>query len=149
MTVYVDDMDAEFRPSHVKNRVYHLSHMVADTDSELHEMAAAIGVKRKWFQGDHYDVTKSARARAIARGAVFTTWRELALWVNARRRGKTPERPPAPKPFTGRLELDALTESTVGEMRDLFASSPSLGRPAAELKGLVEVRPGYYRVRGR
>jgi hypothetical protein len=96
VSVYVDDMNAEFRPSHVPGRVYMMCHMVADTEDELHAMAAAIGVERRWYQGDHYDVTKSAKRRAIRLGAVETTWRELALWANARRRGEVPASPPAP-----------------------------------------------------
>lgn len=96
MTVYVDDMNAEFRPRHMPGRVYIMCHMVADDEAELHAMAAAIGVARRWYQGDHYDVTKSAKARALTRGAVETTWRELALWANARRRGQVPSGPPPP-----------------------------------------------------
>jgi hypothetical protein len=30
-------------------------HMIADTEAELHAMAARIGVARRWCQGDHYD----------------------------------------------------------------------------------------------
>lgn len=67
MTVYVDDM--------YKHPIGHfgrmkMSHMVADTFSELHDMADKIGLARKWFQGDHYDVSMSLRRKAIAAGAV-------------------------------------------------------------------------------
>lgn len=57
MTTYVDDMMAPF------GRLL-LNHMVADSDEELHAMADAIGVDRKWHQGppkassSHYDVSK-------------------------------------------------------------------------------------------
>lgn len=44
MTVYVDDMKAEFAPSHRPGRTYVMSHMIADTDAELHAMADRIGV---------------------------------------------------------------------------------------------------------
>lgn len=96
MTVYVDDMNAEFRPPHRPGIVYVMCHMVADTEAELHAMAEKIGVARRWYQGDHYDVTKSAKAKALKLGAVETSWFELALWANARRRGAPPERPPLP-----------------------------------------------------
>lgn len=44
-------------------------HMVADTVDELHALAARIGLKRSWFQGDHYDLVPSKRAAALAAGA--------------------------------------------------------------------------------
>ena len=65
-----------------------MCHMVADTESELHEMAGRIGVARKWYQGDHYDIALSKRAIAVSLGAVEITWRELGLKVSARHRSK-------------------------------------------------------------
>ncbi len=67
MTVYVDDMDAPYR------RMI-MSHMVADTDEELHAMADRIGVQRKWHQKagthqSHYDICKEKKALAILYGA--------------------------------------------------------------------------------
>jgi hypothetical protein len=102
VTVYVDDMNAPFRPKHRPNTVYIMCHMVADDEAELHAMAKAIGVARKWYQGDHYDVSKSAKAAALKLGAVETSWRELALWANARRRGQAAA-PPAPLAGQGGL----------------------------------------------
>lgn len=51
------------------------SHLMADTDEELHRFAAVIGLRRSWAQypgtwKSHYDVTDSKRAEAIAAGAV-------------------------------------------------------------------------------
>ena len=37
----------------------------------FHAMADRIGVLRKWHQGDHYDITKSKRALAVAAKARF------------------------------------------------------------------------------
>jgi len=55
-----------------------MSHMIADTPDELHAMADAIGLSRRHYQKDHYDVSMSLRRKAIARGAVELTLRELA-----------------------------------------------------------------------
>lgn len=81
MTVYVDDMYATF--GRMK-----MCHMVADSTAELNEMADRIGVARKWIQkpgtsGEHYDVSISARKKAVAFGAVELTTRELAvkIWI--------------------------------------------------------------------
>lgn len=84
MTVYVDDMRASY------GRMV-MCHMLADTDAELHAMAARIGVARRWWQspaktsGSHYDIALSKRALAVAAGAVEITLRQAAA-MNARRR---------------------------------------------------------------
>ena len=84
MTVYVDDMRAKF------GRMV-MCHMIADSDQELHAMAAKIGVARKWWQspqnssGSHYDIALSKRTLAIASGAFPITLRTLAT-MNLRRR---------------------------------------------------------------
>jgi hypothetical protein len=57
-----------------------MSHMMADTLDELHEMADKIGVNRKWFQDrkdKHYDVCQSKKQRALELGAVLVSDREL------------------------------------------------------------------------
>ena len=68
--VYVDDMHKYPMGQYRRMK---MSHMIADTDQELHAMADCIGVKRKWFQGDHYDICLSMRAKAVAAGAVEIT----------------------------------------------------------------------------
>lgn len=84
MTVYVDDMEAGY--GRMK-----MCHMLADTDEELHKMAALIGVARRWWQsprntsGSHYDIAKSKRAIAVQAGAVEITLRQAAA-MNFRRR---------------------------------------------------------------
>lgn len=71
MTVYVDDVRIPF------GRMI-MAHMWADSVDELHAMAAAVGLKRRWFQTppaaswDHYDVSLGTKAKALARGAVLT-----------------------------------------------------------------------------
>ena len=56
-------------------------HMVTDADSfdELHAMADRIGMKREWFQGDHYDLTPKRREVAIREGAIAVTAKELVV----------------------------------------------------------------------
>ena len=73
MTVYIDDM---YRYAFGEFRGMRMSHMIADRDEELHAMAARIGMKREWFQGDHYDVPVPRRDQAIAAGAVPITYRQ-------------------------------------------------------------------------
>ncbi len=54
------------------------AHLVSDSSyGELHELAQAIGQRRIGFQGDHYDVDETDRARALAAGAVPVNSREL------------------------------------------------------------------------
>lgn len=89
MTVYVDDMRARF------GRMI-MCHMIADTEEELHAMAECIGVARRWYQGDHYDIALSKRAAALAAGAQEITQRELGRIVMNRRRvaaGLPPRKP--------------------------------------------------------
>jgi hypothetical protein len=78
MTVYVDDMRAKF------GRLI-MCHMIADTEDELHAMASRIGIARRWYQGDHYDICLSKRALAMRSGAVEVTLRQLAA-MNMHRR---------------------------------------------------------------
>jgi hypothetical protein len=68
-----------------------MCHMVADSDDELHAMAARIGVSRRWHQGpprhdSHYDIALSKRRLAVKNGAVEVSWRTLGLMVIRRRR---------------------------------------------------------------
>jgi hypothetical protein len=87
MTVYVDDMKAPFKPTHGPRHTYVMSHMIADAEEELHAMAAKIGVLRKSYQGDHYDITQAQRALAIKVGARAITMRQLACMAGLRQRG--------------------------------------------------------------
>lgn len=80
MTVFVDDMRAKF------GRMI-FCHMIAHTETELHAMADRIGVARRWFQGDHYDIALSKRALAVNFGAVEITWRQCGLMTGVVRMG--------------------------------------------------------------
>lgn len=76
--VYVDDM--YLLPIGKLNRMK-MSHMAADTLTELHEMADRIGVARRWFQDKpghpHYDVSISKRTLAVQFGAKEITMQEI------------------------------------------------------------------------
>lgn len=88
MTVYVDDMH---RYDAGRFRRMKMSHMIADTDEELHAMAARIGISRRWYQGDHYDISLGKRALAVTAGAVEITWRQCGAMMFVRRRtGRLP-----------------------------------------------------------
>jgi len=56
----------------------HWAHLVSDASyEELHEFAGRLGIPRRAFQGDHYDVPADARLRALALGARAVNSREL------------------------------------------------------------------------
>lgn len=60
-------------------------HLFADHDDEMHSFAAAIGLKREWFQKDdrchHYDLTEAMRHKAIRAGAREVTREEaVRIW---------------------------------------------------------------------
>jgi Protein of unknown function (DUF4031) len=67
------------------------SHMMADSIDELHAMARRIGLRREWFQRDHYDVVPAKRALAIRLGSETATSRDL---VAVRRRLRSQEQRP-------------------------------------------------------
>lgn len=78
MAVYVDNARIKF--GRMK-----MSHMIADSETELHDMATAIGLRRAWYQGrasfPHYDVSMSVREKAIGRGAIECDPRELVSCI--------------------------------------------------------------------
>jgi Protein of unknown function (DUF4031) len=58
----------------------HWCHMVSDSEfEELHAFAARLGIPRRGFQGDHYDLPPPLRARAVALGALEVGTGELVL----------------------------------------------------------------------
>jgi hypothetical protein len=60
------------------------SHLVSDaTLTELHEFAQTVGIPRRAFQGDHYDVPQEYYADMVAAGAVPTPSRELVRRLRA------------------------------------------------------------------
>lgn len=54
------------------------AHLVSDESyDELHAFAGQLGIPRRAFQGDHYDIPTDYRERAIALGATAVSSREL------------------------------------------------------------------------
>jgi hypothetical protein len=54
------------------------AHLVSDSNyDELHRFAADLGIPRRAFQGDHYDVPSELRERALALGAEAVDGRVL------------------------------------------------------------------------
>ena len=54
------------------------SHLVSDTSyDELHDFAAAQGIPRRGFEGDHYDVPEERYAALVAAGAAPVDGREV------------------------------------------------------------------------
>lgn len=97
MTVYVDDMRMPARVGRIEGR---WSHLMADTDDELHVFAARIGLRRSWAQypgtwKSHYDVTDSKRAQAVRAGAVEIGYGSPESIALTRR--KREQLPPAPQ----------------------------------------------------
>ena len=45
-------------------------HLIADTEDEAHVIAQRIGLRREWWQGNHYDLVPSKRTAAMRLGAV-------------------------------------------------------------------------------
>lgn len=60
------------------------AHLVSDESyDELHEFALRLGIPRRAFQGDHYDVPAHVREEAITLGAVPVDARELVRRLRA------------------------------------------------------------------
>jgi hypothetical protein len=76
MAVYVDDM---YLYAIGRFRGMRMSHLIADTADELHVFALRIGMKREWYQGDHYDIPLPRRHDALAAGATAVTYRQCGM----------------------------------------------------------------------
>lgn len=60
------------------------SHLASDTDyEELHAFARGLGLRREWFQGDHYDLPEQQWDDAVARGATPIDSRDLVRRLRA------------------------------------------------------------------
>lgn len=81
MTVYVDELKVW---PHARHACFKRgsAHLTADTASELHAFAVALGLRIGWFQDrsvqPHYDLSPTKHALALKLGAVFVPAREQA-----------------------------------------------------------------------
>lgn len=83
MTVYVDSEFIEFR--NMK-----MSHMIADTEEELQEIALNLKLNLSWWQKkgtykSHFDVSISKRKEAISLGAIVVEREELVRILNQKK----------------------------------------------------------------
>jgi hypothetical protein len=77
VTVYIDP---PIWPGH--GRLW--SHLVSDTSYvELHDFAAGLGIPRRAFDRDHYDVVAERYAAAVAAGARPLGTREIVARLHA------------------------------------------------------------------
>ena len=60
------------------------SHLVSDVSyAELHAFAEQLGIPRRAFERDHYDVVSDRFESALAAGARLVTSREIVARLNA------------------------------------------------------------------
>jgi hypothetical protein len=70
------------------------AHLVSDRSyEELHEFAARLGIPRRAFQGDHYDIPADLRVEALALGAEAVDGRQLVVRLRAAGLRRRPGRP--------------------------------------------------------
>ncbi len=114
MAILVDDARWHWR-----GRVW--AHLVSDSSyDELHAFAAELGIPRRAFQGDHYDVPAEYREAAIARGAFAVDSRHLVRRLRASGLRLTPaERRQLPR----HVAPSAGVEGPVGLIGDVEAAA--------------------------
>lgn len=77
MTIFVD---RPTWPGH--GRLW--SHLISDTSyAELHAFAGSLGIPRRAFERDHYDVLAERYDSAVAAGAIVISSRELVSRLHA------------------------------------------------------------------
>ena len=126
MAVFVDDMH---RSPLGRCRGMKMCHMIAENEIELHLMAERIGVERRWYQRDHYDLPVAKRVLAVRRGAVQVTMRELAALAFLNRVGQ-----PMGSPATAveRMRAWKRAQLTTEERAQRVAFQAEFKRPVME-----------------
>ncbi len=67
------------------------SHLISNSSlDELHNFAQTLGVPRKAFQGDHYDIPERLLPQALAQGASLVDARDLLRQLKAAGLRRTP-----------------------------------------------------------
>jgi hypothetical protein len=60
------------------------AHLVSDSNlDELHAFAAGVGIPRRGFDLDHYDVPQARYDELVAAGALPVTFREMIVRLRA------------------------------------------------------------------
>ena len=94
MAILVDEL-REYPGSGLPFRSW--CHMATDGSwEELHAFAGRLGLRRAWFQGDHYDLPPHGRAAAVALGAEEVGTGELLLRMRGPRGERARRRALAP-----------------------------------------------------
>jgi Protein of unknown function (DUF4031) len=77
VTVYID-------PPTWPGHGHHWSHLISDQSyEELHGFAARIGIPRRGFERDHYDVIAERYGAALAEGAQPVSSREIVALLTS------------------------------------------------------------------
>lgn len=105
------------------------AHLVSDSShEELHAFAERLGLRRAWFQGDHYDVPAEVRERAIRLGAVAVDSRELVVRLTAaglrKRKTRAPLVPAATSAHPAAMETRTAYAPGAPSWIDLATSDP-------------------------
>ena len=105
------------------------AHLVSDESyEELHQFVSELGVPRRSFQGDHYDIPSDYRDRAIELGATAVTSRELLRRLRAAGLRKR-RRVDVKTAWVGAIEtLGAPSEQAVSSAAELERCYASPGR---------------------
>lgn len=78
------------------------SHLVSDVSyDELHDFAAGLGIPRRGFQGDHYDIPERFFAAAVAAGAMQVDPRVLVRRLRGAGLRRARHQPHAPQGMSG------------------------------------------------
>ncbi len=70
-----------------------MCHMIADTEVELHAMANRIGVARRWYQENHYDICLNKKMVAVQLGAIEISQRQCGCMVMKQRKTESLGKP--------------------------------------------------------
>lgn len=89
--IYVDELvkwGGDDAPRAFRNKPS--CHMMADSHEELMTVARRIGLRPEWVQDagtyrEHFDLTPSRRASAVANGAIELTLSEMGMLLQERR----------------------------------------------------------------
>jgi Protein of unknown function (DUF4031) len=128
VAVYLDDWRQRATVGALTTR---WSHLLGDSEDELHEFAARLGLRRRGYQVhrrhralNHYDVPEALRPAALELGAVAVSWRQMGAMVRHWRR------PGAPAQARRAVEGTMPASSSAPTSRATCSGSSRSQRPA-------------------